>query len=118
VKKNLVAAGPAACNLSAVMSECSQPDAAARGECMCLARSVVQALEAEPTLEAVTIDRDRQTISLATLGQADVPRIAERLTGSYESACADEHLHECSLLVGKGIVAYAISRWPRTSAAV
>jgi Zn2+/Cd2+-exporting ATPase len=85
------------------MSEC--PKSAAGGDapgCRCLARSVVRALEAEPTLEAVTIDRDQQTISVATLGQSDVPRIAERLTHSYEEACDREPGHECSLLTGKG----------------
>ena len=68
----------------------------------CLARVVVQALEAEPTLEAVTIDREQQTISVATLGRTDVPRIADRLTHSYEEACAAEPAHECLLLEGKG----------------
>jgi Cd2+/Zn2+-exporting ATPase len=85
------------------MSEHSEPHPpAAAGECKCLARSVVQALQVEPALEAVTIDRDKQTISLATLGRADVPRIAERLTESYETACADDRTQECSLLAGKG----------------
>ncbi|HEX7469226.1 MAG TPA: hypothetical protein VF437_00600, partial [Verrucomicrobiae bacterium] len=35
----------------------------------CLARSVVDTLAEEPTLEAVTIDRARQKISVATLGR-------------------------------------------------
>ncbi|MCU0786480.1 MAG: cation-translocating P-type ATPase [Verrucomicrobia bacterium] len=70
--------------------------------CQCLARSVVQALDDEPTLEAVTIDREKQTISVATLGRTDVPRIAERLSHSYEEACAVEATHECTLLSGKG----------------
>ena len=68
----------------------------------CIARSVVQALDAEPMLEAVTIDQDSQTISVATLGQADVPRIAERLTKSYAEACESERVSECRLLLGEG----------------
>ncbi|HEU5070674.1 MAG TPA: heavy metal translocating P-type ATPase [Verrucomicrobiae bacterium] len=68
----------------------------------CLARAVVQALEAEPTLEAVTIDRAEQKISVATLGRTDVPRIAERLTHSYEEACAGEASQPCLLLEGRG----------------
>ena len=68
----------------------------------CLARVVVQALEAEPTLEAVTIDRDQQTISVATLGRTDVPRITDRLTQSYEQSCARESPHDCLLLKGEG----------------
>lgn len=68
----------------------------------CLARVVVQALEAEPTLEAVTIDRDQQTISVATMGQTNVPRITDRLTKSCEDACAVESHHECLLMKGQG----------------
>ena len=43
-----------------------------RGAESCLARSVVDTLADEPTLEAVTIDRAQQKISVATLGR--VPR--------------------------------------------
>jgi Cd2+/Zn2+-exporting ATPase len=67
----------------------------------CLARSVAQALEDEPTLEAVTIDREKGMISLATLGQANIPRLTERLTHSFESANAADQ-HACSLLDGTG----------------
>ncbi len=35
----------------------------------CLARSVVETLAEEPTLEAVTIDRAQRKISVATLGR-------------------------------------------------
>ena len=84
------------------MSKTPTSQRPAQPECRCLARSVVQALESEPALEAVTIDRDKQTISVATLGRADMPRIEERLTQSYEAACADEKTHECSLLAGTG----------------
>ena len=38
----------------------------------CLARSVVDTLAEEPALEAVTIDRAQQKISVATLGRTDV----------------------------------------------
>lgn len=68
----------------------------------CLARSVVQALEAEPTLEAVTIDREKGKISLATLGQTNIPRITERLTQSFEASSAANQQHGCSLLDGTG----------------
>jgi len=75
---------------------------AATPQGQCLARSVVQALDDEPTLEAVTIDRDQQTISVATMGHTDVQRIAGRLTQSYEEACNLEASQECTLLSGKG----------------
>jgi Cd2+/Zn2+-exporting ATPase len=68
----------------------------------CLARSIVETLAAEPTLEAVTIDRDTQTLSVATLGQTDIPRITGRLTESYEQACQADATCKCSLLAGAG----------------
>ena len=68
----------------------------------CLARSVVDALSVEPALEAVTIDRARQTISLATLGKADEPRFTETITDRIRKvydAGVEEH---CLLLQGEG----------------
>ena len=52
----------------------------------CLARSVVDTLAEEPTLEAVTIDRAHQKISVATLGRADVARLTERITTKFQAA--------------------------------
>ena len=75
---------------------------AAAPDTQCLARSVVSALEAEPTLEAVTIDREKGKISLATMGQANIPRITERLTQTFETASAANPPHACSLLDGTG----------------
>lgn len=68
----------------------------------CLARSVVQALDDEPTLEAVTIDRVSRKISVATLGKTDVERIAGRLTRSYEEASHKHNADHCGLLGGSG----------------
>jgi Cd2+/Zn2+-exporting ATPase len=69
----------------------------------CLARSVVSALADDPTLEAVTFDRARHTISVATLGQTDVPRIAERINSSVSRAQAVADPEQaCSLLAGTG----------------
>ena len=67
----------------------------------CLARSVADALNENPLLEAVTIDRARHTISLATLGKADIPQLSEKITATVQRAerAADE---SCSLLVGDG----------------
>ena len=45
----------------------------------CLARSVTDVLAEGPALEAVTFNRQRKTISVATLGQVDVPKITERV---------------------------------------
>ena len=68
----------------------------------CLARSVVDTLAEEPTLEAVTIDRAQQKISVATLGRADVARLTERITAKFQAAQAADSGHVCSLLSGGG----------------
>ncbi len=67
----------------------------------CLARSVTDALATEPALEAVTINRLKKTISVATLGQVDIPKITERVAASIQKiqSSADEH---CGLLTGAG----------------
>lgn len=83
------------------------------GDKICLTRVVVQALESEPSLEAVTIDRAHQKISVATLGRANVPRITDSLVHSYEEACQRQPVQSCSLLEGKGdcsVCANPISR--------
>ena len=67
----------------------------------CLARSVVDTLAEEPSLEAVTIDSAQQKISVATLGRTDVEKLTRRLTDKFQSSQnADPH-HACSLLNGK-----------------
>jgi Cd2+/Zn2+-exporting ATPase len=68
----------------------------------CLARSVVNALHAEPTLEAVTIDRVQQTISVATLGRTDEPRLARKVTGSIQKTYDVGQESHCMLLQGQG----------------
>ena len=68
----------------------------------CLARSVASALVEEPALEAVTIDRARHKISVATLGPADVPKLTQRITRQLESVQAADDGHACSLLSGEG----------------
>jgi Cd2+/Zn2+-exporting ATPase len=70
----------------------------------CLARSVVDTLAEEPALEAVTIDRARQKISVATLGripQGGIGRLTERITTEFQVAQAADPGHACSLLNGK-----------------
>jgi len=67
----------------------------------CLARSVVDTLAEEPALEAVTIDRARQKISVATLGRVDIEPITERLTHQFEAARGTAG-ETCGLLTGRG----------------
>jgi len=57
-------------------------------------------LAEEPALEAVTIDRARQTISLATLGQADVPQLTERIYTTVRQA--QEAPTRCCTLLAEG----------------
>src|SRR5262245_7569690 len=68
----------------------------------CLARSVVDALAETPSLEAVTIDRARQTISLATLGRADVPRLEQQISSTIQRAQEAGSAQGCTLLAGDG----------------
>lgn len=68
----------------------------------CLTRSVLTALAEDSTLEAVTIDRARKTISVATLGQADVPKLTERITRTFLRAQEGRAERRCNLLAGRG----------------
>ena len=71
----------------------------------CLARSVVDTLAEEPTLEAVTIDRARRKISVATLGrvpQGGMAGLTERITAQFQSAQAADSGSICLLLGGTG----------------
>ena len=52
----------------------------------CLALSVAQALAEDPALEAVTVDHARHTISVATLGKTDVPKLTERISATIQQA--------------------------------
>jgi Zn2+/Cd2+-exporting ATPase len=77
----------------------SEPDAA-----KCLARSVVDTLGEEPSLEAVTFDPAHQKISVATLGripQGGMDKLTRRLAGKFQSSQDTDPEHACSLLSGK-----------------
>ncbi len=76
----------------------SKPDAETG---RCVARSVMDTLAREPALEAVTIDRVQQKISVATLGRVDLEPITAQLTHQFETArnAAGE---TCGLLTGRG----------------
>src|SRR5438093_1295204 len=66
----------------------------------CFARSVVDALCQEPGLEAVTINRARKTISVATLGKSDEQKLSQRLT-AIQNAQAGDTDPLCALFSGK-----------------
>ena len=84
------------------MSRTIEPAPAPPDNPACLARSVVDVLSKEPSLEAITIDRSANKISVATLGRTDEPRMNESITGRiqkvYEKGAADH----CLLFDGAG----------------
>src|SRR5882724_8509771 len=84
------------------MSVASRTETASDPKAACLARSVAEVFAEDPTLEAVTIDRARQTISVATLGKADVPQISERIRSTIQRAQKADISPSCTLLIGKG----------------
>src|SRR5512135_1722526 len=67
----------------------------------CLARSVADALAEDPTLEAVTVDQARHTISVATLGKSDVPKLTERISATVRHAQEAGATQPCTLLAGE-----------------
>jgi Cd2+/Zn2+-exporting ATPase len=67
----------------------------------CLARSVAQALAEDATLEAVTVDQVRQTISIATLGRTDIPKLTERISATVQRAQEASAAQPCTLLAGE-----------------
>ena len=84
------------------MSVTPKPDALRKSDPgKCLARSVADALAEDPTLEAVTVDQARHTISVATLGQTDVPKLTERISTTIQRAQETSALQPCTLLAGE-----------------
>jgi Cd2+/Zn2+-exporting ATPase len=67
----------------------------------CLARSVAQALAEDPTLEAVTVDQGHHTISVATLGKTDVPKLTERISATVRQAEESDAGQPCTQLSGE-----------------
>jgi Cd2+/Zn2+-exporting ATPase len=68
----------------------------------CVARTVADALHDEPSLEAVTIDRTHQTVSVATLGRTDAAKLARDIRNRLEQAQEASDETACSLLTGHG----------------
>lgn len=68
----------------------------------CLVHSVADALTADPTLEAVTIDRKRHAISVATMGQADIPRLTQQIQATIQHVQSAAPAQQCRLLAGDG----------------
>src|SRR5258706_2166409 len=69
-------------------------------ETNCIVRSVASALASDPSLEAVTIDREQKKIAVATLGKVDEAEIANRITESVREAEVATPETQCTLLTG------------------
>jgi Zn2+/Cd2+-exporting ATPase len=86
----------------------------------CLVQSVSQVLAEEPTLEAVTVNRAEKTISVATLGKADVPRLTQKISETIERAEAEAEKATCGVLSGAKdctgcSVPADVKKWPAVS---
>lgn len=68
----------------------------------CVARSVAEVLAREPGLEAVTIDRAEQRISVATLGPAKESALAERVAAKIQELQNTPALEQCCLMTEEG----------------
>lgn len=68
----------------------------------CVARSVATALAENPGLEAVTINRKRQTISIATLGRTDIPALEQAIQKTVEQAAEASSHSGCALFAADG----------------
>jgi Zn2+/Cd2+-exporting ATPase len=68
---------------------------------ICLARSVMDTLAEVPALEAVTIDRAHQKISVATLGKITEPHLTENIAGRIQRNYSATAIERCALLQGK-----------------
>ncbi|HEX3799813.1 MAG TPA: heavy metal translocating P-type ATPase [Verrucomicrobiae bacterium] len=81
----------------------SQPPTPSKSDTdpQCLARSVAKVLGEEPALEAITFNHHQKTISVATLGQVDVPKITERVTATLQNTRGPD-AEPCGLLTGAG----------------
>jgi Cd2+/Zn2+-exporting ATPase len=81
----------------------SHPSSAAteKGDAQCLARSVTRMFVEEPAVEAITLNRPLKTISVATLGRVDVPRIQEKVSSRIQ-AVQGSTADSCGLLSGQG----------------
>src|SRR5689334_11323121 len=69
-------------------------------ESNCIVRSVASALSDDPTLEAVTIDREQKKIAVATLGRVDDAEVANRISEKIQHAEAAAAETQCTLLGG------------------
>jgi Cd2+/Zn2+-exporting ATPase len=76
--------------------------AAEQDDDQCLVRTIRDAMAVEPALEAVRIDRERKSISVATLGRPRNPGLEKDLTARIEGMRQESGAAACALLAGDG----------------
>src|SRR4051812_48727176 len=79
----------------------------------CLLHVVGEAMKAEPSLEAVKVDHDKQAISIATLGRPSVEHIEQTLTDQIATLQSDQRGQGCGLLRGDGNCGTCVPPNPR-----
>ena len=67
----------------------------------CLVHSVASALAREPGLEAISFDRSKESIDVATMGCVSDSTLAEQISATIEEAQAGPAGRECGLLTGQ-----------------
>lgn len=76
------------------------PTTAPPEQTWCLTRTVAEAMNAEPALEAVKINRAQRSISVATLGLPKTPDLEGRLSAQIRQIEMAESGQRCALLEG------------------
>ena len=78
-----------------------QPSPSRSPQRHCLVHSVAEALAREPGLEAISFDRSKESIDVATMGVVSDSTLAEQIGDTIEEAQAGPVGHECGLLPGQ-----------------
>jgi Cd2+/Zn2+-exporting ATPase len=70
------------------------------GEEYCLVQAMAEVMAKEPSLEAVKLDRERQNLSVATLGRADSSAIEKTVSDRVRQLRQRDDAAQCGLLQG------------------
>ncbi|MBI5387676.1 MAG: cadmium-translocating P-type ATPase [Verrucomicrobia bacterium] len=76
------------------------PDTTPARQRPCLIHSVAAALAREAGLEAISFDRARKSINVATVGHVSDSTLSEQLADTIEEAQSESASNECGLLTG------------------
>lgn len=82
----------------------------------CLVQTVAEAFAEEPSLEAVKLDREQRSVSVATLGRPDAAEIERSLTSRIERIQQQDAEHRCGLLDGSNDCSGCTTPYPASTA--